>query len=635
MLRFEPSVSALVRGGSYGNRAFPSSRGRAGRALIVMLGALVLASCGSGRGRDGGPHASLASSPAAQREFRALHEGWVGKTASERARLRPSLDRFLARHGADPRARLARLYLAWILIDQGEIAAARGLVEQTRTGPAGSAHDFAEVARARILVREGKPELALALLEPLEGKIVDSDERVLYGEERLLASLAAGRHTDAVRFALLWLSEAPAEDREAIGKRISALLKTMPAPALEHGLRELDAEAARGSAPGRAAVRDWLRKALREHLVELALARRDGELARRLLDSGPASLRRGERGNELSRLASAGTVVPRVAGRAIGFVLGMGGSAARRASADAAAGISRALGLPERDADPAAVRLITAEDGGEEGGVQAALASLAGDGAAILIAGVDARSAEEAKAYADRAAIPVIVLSRQQVLDARGFTFDIGADAALDDAALGEELTRRKLSSPARVGPSGVPCSVTAAGAGLPRFPVQVWKRDRIDALLLLGDATCAREAVSELAAAGVRPVLGFGLECAELLTALPTSHARFAVGAGAFPMRDDAPDGMKRWRERTGRPPTWASALGHDAAVLASAAIADFALTRVDDARAVSELHRRAQRNLARVKAALWTSERSGFEGGRRLARTLSIVSRQRSDEP
>jgi hypothetical protein len=176
---------------------------------------------------------------------------------------------------------------------------------------------------------------------------------------------------------------------------------------------------------------------------------------------------------------------------------------------------------------------------------------------------------------------------------------------------------------------------VAPASAGAARFPVQIWKRDRIDALLLLGDASCARDAVSELAGAGVRPVLGFGLECAELLTALPTQHARFAVGAGAFPMRDGAPEGMKRWRERTGRAPTWASALGHDAAMLASAAVADFALERVDDARAVSELHRRAQQNLARVKAALWTSERSGFEGGRRLARTLSVVSRQRNDAP
>jgi hypothetical protein len=530
---------------------------------------------------------------------------------------------------------LVRLYLAWILIDRGDLASARGLVEQTRTGPAGSAHDFAEVARARILVREGKPELALALLEPLEGKIIDAEERVLYGEERLLAALAAQRHTAAVEFALLWLAEAPPDDREALGARITTLMKSIPVPALEHGLRELDLEAKRGSAPARAGVRDWLRRALREHLVEVALARRDGELARRLLDEGPASLRRGERGNELSRLAVSGTVVPRVAGRAIGFVLSLGGADARRRSAEAAAGIARALGLPERDSDPAAVRLITAEDTGDEGGVKSALASLAGDGAAVLIAGVDPRGATEAAAYADRAAIPVIVLSRPPALDAGGFAFDVGAEVARDDALLGEELVRRKLSSPARVGASGVPCSASGDSVDT-RFPVQTWKRDRIDALLLLGDASCAREAVSELSAAGTRPVLGFGLECAELLTALETPHTRFAVGAGAFPMREGAaPDGMKRWRERTGRAPSWAAALGHDAALLASAAVADFALERVDDAREVSELHRRAQRNLARARAELWTSERSGFEGGRRLSRKLAIVTRTKSHAP
>jgi hypothetical protein len=91
----------------------------------------------------------------------------------------------------------------------------------------------------------------------------------------------------------------------------------------------------------------------------------------------------------------------------------------------------------------------------------------------------------------------------------------------------------------------------------------------------------------------------------------------------------------MKRWRERTGRAPSWDAALGHDAALLASAAIADFALERVDDARAVSELHRRAQKNLATVRAALWTTEKKGFEGRRRLERKLTIASLSKKNAP
>src|SRR5690606_6297586 len=139
-------------------------------------------------------------------------------SATERAELSAKLVNFLERHGGDPRARLVRLYLAWILIDRGDLEAAGALVKQTRGGPAGSAHDFADVARARILVREGKPELALALLDPLEGKIVDAEERVLYGEQRVIAALASQRHTEAVSYALQWLAEAPPEDREALGK---------------------------------------------------------------------------------------------------------------------------------------------------------------------------------------------------------------------------------------------------------------------------------------------------------------------------------------------------------------------------------------------------------------------------------
>lgn len=131
--------------------------------------------CGSGRSSDARPESALASSRAAQREFRELHRRWIAATGPERARLEPELRTFLRRHDGDPRARLVRLYLAWVLIERGQLVPARELVDSTRQGPAGSAHDFADVAQAAILRREGRPDRALDLLDPLDGKIVDAE----------------------------------------------------------------------------------------------------------------------------------------------------------------------------------------------------------------------------------------------------------------------------------------------------------------------------------------------------------------------------------------------------------------------------------------------------------------------------
>jgi hypothetical protein len=596
---------------------------------VALLAAAIAVGCGS-EGRLGTqPASSLASSPAAQREFRELHRSWLSAGPADRAKLEPRVRNFLERHGGDPRARLARLYLAWILIQRGELRSASALVEQTRQGPGGSAYDFAEVARAAILVRDGKPEQALVVLEPLEGKLVDADERLLYGGERVHAALAARKHHLAVDFMLRWLAEAPAEDRDPIGSRITSLLADMPHAPLELSLRSLDAEARSGSAPSRAGARSWLSRTIRERLVRVALERRDGELARRLLDQGPPSLRRGDRGSELSRLAVSGVLVPRVAGRAIGFVLSLGSADARRTSAEAASGIARALGLPDSDSEPGAVRLVTADESGAKGGVKSALAQLAGDGASVLIAGVDSRGAAEAQAYADVAGIPLILLALPERLDAKGFTFSIGSDPQAEAQLLSAELARRGLSSLARVGPGGVACAAMAPSAGAPRFPVQSWRRDRVEALLLLGDGVCARDAIAELSAAGSRPLLGLGLQCAELLSTLDTPHQRIAVGSGKFPLAAES------GAERTRRPTSWNAALGHDAALLASAAISDFALERVDDAREVAALHRRAQKQLASAEAALWTSERAGFAGGRQLVRTLQIITRTTSHGP
>jgi len=74
--------------------------------------------------------------------------------------------------------------------------------------------------------------------------------------------------------------------------------------------------------------------------------------------------------------------------------------------------------------------------------------------------------------------------------------------------------------------------------------------------------------------------------------------------------------------------PVDWYEALGHDAALLARAALQGFSDGRVDDGRVVRELHARAERALGTAEAPLWTTDSRGFSEARVLARTLTIVS-------
>lgn len=594
--------------------------------------------CGGGRGAAGEPHAALAETLAAQREFRILHRRWTTASDADRRRLLPSLEAFIARHPQDDRARVARIYLAWVLIQRGELRRARALVAETREGVAGSAQDFAVVAEAAILAREGKPDEALDRLAPLAGKIVDADERFMYGEQRVRAAVAARHMHDAVRFMLEWVAGAPPEDRQAVQDRVLGFLDGIPARAVEDTLAQLDEESERfGEGSTQAPARDWLRKSLRERLMRLAIEQGDADLARRLLDSGAPGVRRGDRGAELARLAAAGSVVPRVQGRQVGLVLSTGSAALRRRSADVAAGMARALGLPQSASNPEAVRLLTSDDGGSMDGIPSALARLAGDGAAILVAGLDSEGAERAARYADDAQIPVIVLAPPSTSAAKGDGFAFRIGAGTEDVMT---LLRSALVGQGPVAQIGggssdaASCAATAALAGTARFPVQVWRKEHVASLVFAGDPGCTKDALREARAIGLTPNVGLGLESAHLYPDLASERPTWVAACGSFPLGahpDSAPTSptaeMSKWASERHRAPSWWAALGHDAAALGGVALADFALERVDEASAVAELHKAARAKLAGVTASLWTTTSRGFGGDRRLPRSITVV--------
>lgn len=594
---------------------------------ISVLVVLAAVGCG-GSSASGRPQANVAASVAAQREFREIHRRWTTSTPADRPRLGPALEAFAKRHPEDRRARRARIYLAWIHVQRGRVAEARALVLEVRGGPGGVVRDFAAVVESAILLREGKPDQALSVLSPLEGKIIDPEERFLFGEQRVVAAISARRPAFAVIAMRDWLAETAPEERDAVRGRLLDLTRQIPAEPLLRAFTEMQAEKQEATAnPDRARAREFLIPLIAERLTDLAIARDDGDLARKLLDTGLPVFRRGVRGQELARIAAAGSVLPRVVGRSLGLVLSIGNAEQRRRSAQVAAGVARALGLPASASDREAVQLLTSEDDGSEHGVARALAELAGEGATILIAGVDGPTASAAARYAANTGIPVLLLSHAT---SRG-----GPELVLAETAEREAVTLRDaardlaLDKAVQVGLEGVSCDVAPSAAGQPRFPVRAWKTERVDGVIVQGDAACARDVARESQETGRRLTLGLGLEAGEVFSELDPLQPRFALAAGSFPHRRGAPaaEAQQRLVEQSGHAPSWFTTLGHDAALLARVALGGFPLDRVDDARVVSELHQRAALELSRAQAPLWSSDKRGFSGARVLPRTLGTV--------
>jgi len=579
-----------------------------------------LAGCRRSQSEVGRPEASLSANADAQTTFRKLRAAWFSGSTNERRKLEPDLRRFLARFPGEESSDMVRVLLAFDCVSRGSLQEARVLIAQVRV-QVGAVHDFSRVAEAYALIRESKPDAAWSVLEPLAGKIVDSDERLLFSDLRLRAASSARHYTLAVRAAEELLTEAPSEGRAAL----EGLVREQFQPAQKADLVESLASLERAlpdesqSAP----AREWLRKLLRERLVAIAVREKDAALARSLLDTAPAALRASATGSALVGIAGGVQSRPLISGRAIGVVLSLGDPELRRRSASLAAGLARGLRSP---AAAGAVQLITQDDGGNRSGIDPALRALTAEGAAILVAGLDGQAADIAARFAEENAIPVLLVHPPETLMGPfSSSFVLGESTIREQQVLDAELSRRGLARVARVGRIGEPCDVVAENAGGARFSVQKWRRDRVSAVLVLGSAACASDVARDLrGVSAFSPELVLGLDAAEFVYASDAPRVRFAVGAGNFP------SAVRLDSENNPALPAldWYEALGHDAALLAKGALEGFPDGRVDEERAVHELHARAQRALGSVQVPLWTSEARGFSKGQTLSRTLTIVS-------
>src|SRR5690606_32254178 len=94
-----------------------------------LAGAVLLGGCGSGQRAGPEPEVALASSPEAQATFRGLRQRWVSSPLDARAALERPLTRFVQRFPTDPQGRWARLYLAWLNVQRGDLAVAQRWLE--------------------------------------------------------------------------------------------------------------------------------------------------------------------------------------------------------------------------------------------------------------------------------------------------------------------------------------------------------------------------------------------------------------------------------------------------------------------------------------------------------------------------
>jgi len=576
------------------------------RASVTRLGVFLgLAGLACGAGQEAHqPTPSLSQTRDAQAAFRTIVRRWFEEDEPHRPPLRPVLEGFLERYPREPRAANVRVLLAWIAIVRGDQAEAKRLIAEARASDSPSVRDFAEVAAARLLLAQQQPEPALAKLKALEAKLVDPAERLICSELHLQAALASRRFAEALVALTNYLAAAPADLGDRARERALSALGSLPEPALEGSLAELDDKARRGplSAPD-----VWLRRVVRERLIRLAVEHKDARLARRLLDSHPGLARRNDLSVELLQLAATAAPAADSQGAFVGLALEIGDPDAERRSASVARGLADALSasLPGADSLPIVVKASDADHVGE------VLTELSNAGALALVAGVSDTSAEQAATWAVSGNAPVLLIRDTPDLVISEQSFVLGTSDMDQLDAIRKELERRNLSKWMRVGSGGFDCRATTEKAGQSRFPVKEWKHDGVDAVAVLGPRSCALEVYAEAREQSFLPLLAVGLEGAEALPSL--TGKRFTLGAGSFPSAKLGAD----------VPADFYESLGHDAGGLVRQAWA-----RLGGAAAGQDqkLHARLPDMLADVSTPLETSEATGFAGKRRLLRHLTI---------
>ncbi len=561
---------------------------------------------------------------------------------------------FLRRFPTDGAAPHAKVYLAFGYLEQGNLLAADSVLTALGDMKPGATADLASIARARSLRLQNAPRSALEVLRPLVGKVVDDADREVFLEELALTAIAARDDYEALAYLDAWLRGAGEDDRDRVREKIAQILEALPRTVLEQTYRTMRE---RGVASGYTLD---TQKLVAARLSRIAVDTNDAALARWLLDvSGTsASQTGGDAGLELGELAATRRGLSIVAGKTVGILLPTRARELRDEAADVVRGVSWALDLPRRAGTTDGVRLVTREDGADEAGTRAAMEELAGEGAAVVLAGFDRASADRASLWSEQSGVPVLLLAAPSAARMpRSAAFVIGERTERELAMLGEALFRRGVKTAAFVADttedetagraaeaSGLVllpptrCDVPLAEASKPRFPVASWASSGAQGWLVSGPASCARDVLRDVkrffdtrASTGERPI-AVTLEAGVSPSEVPRGIQVLSAAAGLVPVGatrpEDAQDKeVRAFMERFGARPTYWTALGRDAGALAGAALAPLPADATTDPRGVPQRRAIVQAGLFATRMRLWTSDDKGFGADRVLPRALHLA--------
>ncbi|EYF04071.1 ABC transporter substrate-binding protein [Chondromyces apiculatus] len=602
---------------------------------LALAAPLASGGCG-GSGSDAAntPIAALSASTPAQEALRPLLLRFAGGSRRERGLLENDFKAVRARYPNDPLIRVIDAHLAWIALDAGHLARAEAMAVKLRAGEAGVTRDLAQVLQGVALRRRGRAREAYAVLRPLVGKIIDDYVGRLLNLEVFTAATEAKQWADAIDLADVWLREAGEGDRTNVSKRIDELLARIPAEELARALRKRQADQQEDLPESER----LLRAALAERLAIIALEKRDVRLAKELLTtSGPLL---GDKGDPIAELAG-GATTARVGPATVGLLVSVRTPEARRRGAEMAAGVSFGLGLPRlptsSPTSTPAARVVSRDDGTPDGEdrTEEALAALVGEGAAVLITGIDRGQATAAAAFARAQEIPVLLLHPPDPGAVTGpFVFVVGEEPATVAAALSAALLKSGARSVALLGDAESVASATkppgvavALSCDAP-LDERTLRLAGVQGLALNGDAACAERGIQ--ASARLRLTHAFGLEATRAATATTgttTTTAALLARAGRYPFDTTSTDrDLAAWLQVQTGPPGWWAALGRDAAILAQAGLTGLPERETEDPAEVKTRRRAVTDRIGSVTTPLWTTARSGFGGAKQLPRDLEI---------
>lgn len=593
----------------------------AGTALSLIAACAAFVACR--RAYDEPPVASLSSSPAIEERFDTLRARWIDATPAQRAAMGPDFNALMIELGkkGDGLEPLARAYLAMSFLYGGVPAAAEATSRPLIDGPPGVANDLGMLVKGAAARKLGRSHEAIELLRPLIGKLIDPFARPLLYEEITESFLDQGRWDDAIVYAEGWLRSATGSEKKEARLAVARVLRRMPEAVALH-LLEADA-----LAPPEAKRSPDLMVILSARVEEGSAViasdagSTDGAVARSTDAATPS-------------VALTPTIVPTylpvrfdprtiavlVPSTAPGFALAA--TAVVRAAASVASPGLTLQGDAGVAPNALAHRVAVFDTGGTALGVTKALDAAEREGAGVIIGGV---TEAEANALAGAAqlrriaavlvrrptAIPKLASGERQVWIALGGTADEDSKAALAAATADVAIVDpwpEPGTNPESTDPLRARCDAAPKVAGATAFPIAAWRAKKVSSIVILGDARCARRVADELAdVTGYRPTLVLAPSALELAhVSLP--FARSIVGVGVLPAGDAAPKELRAlWLDQSG-PVGLFNALGHDAAVLAAAAMPGDLLATAETA-ALQKARALTVTRLIAAKGDLWTT--------------------------